>query len=273
VGTDANAQTRRNFVIAGAGALAAGLAGLLGRPLRVQAADPNDVVLGGINTTAAPTLIRSGTINISAVWAENTYTGTGASPGDGVGLRGTTGGVGGSDDRPAAGVWGEERNSVNDSRGAGVLGTTAQVSSGSQGVLGVATNANGIAVGVRGRTRGMYGNGVEGFAVAGSGVSGYSDSGTGLYGHANTGLALRTDGRLRFQRISGVATIAAGAKTITVTPGVNVGTTDFVLLTPKVNLAGRSLWFTVDAATDTFVIRMNQTRTSDTPVAWLLAAP
>jgi hypothetical protein len=57
---------------------------------------------------------------------------------------------------------------------------------------------------------------------------------------------------------------------VTVTPGVDVSSTSFVLLTPMANLGARSLWFTLDAANDKFVIRISSSRASATKVSWLL---
>jgi hypothetical protein len=46
----------------------------------------------------------------------------------------------------------------------------------------------------------------------------------------------------------------------------------FVLLTPRVNIgAGRTLcWASGRVGSDTFLIRMNKPRTTDTAVSWLL---
>ena len=69
---------------------------------------------------------------------------------------------------------------------------------------------------------------------------------------------------------SGVATITAGSTSKVVTPGVNVTSASFVLLTPKANLGGRSLWFTTNATQDKFTIRLSSSRGTATKVAWLL---
>ena len=122
------------------------------------------------------------------------------------------------------------------------------------------------------------GKGVQGFSSTGAGVSGggglrgvegFSSSGVGLYGSASQGLALQTQGRVRFST-SGVATIPAGSTGKTVNPGVNVTNGSFVLLTPKVDVGSRALWFTTNPSGDTFRIRMSSARSSGTKVAWLL---
>jgi hypothetical protein len=125
---------------------------------------------------------------------------------------------------------------------------------------------------------GVYGNsvidsasrGVWGEATAGQGVRGEATTGAGLYATATSGYAIRGSGRLRFEKVSGVAGIAAGSTSKTVSPGVNVVGASFVLLTPKVRLGGRDLWFTTNATANTFTIHMSSSRSSTTNVAWLL---
>jgi hypothetical protein len=112
--------------------------------------------------------------------------------------------------------------------------------------------------------------GVIGESTAGQGVRGEATSGVGLYGTAASGFALRTSGRLKADKVSGVATIAAGTTSKTVSPGVNVTSGSFVLLTPKANLGGRDLWFTTNATANTITIRISKSRPSGTKVAWLL---
>ena len=94
-------------------------------------------------------------------------------------------------------------------------------------------------------------------------------SGVALHGSAGSGLALQAQGRAKFAT-SGVATIPAGSTSVTVNPGVQVTTGSFVLLTPKANLFGRSLWFVTKPSAGTFLIRMSTSRTAATKVAWLL---
>ena len=112
--------------------------------------------------------------------------------------------------------------------------------------------------------------GVIGQTLAGQGVRGQATSGSGVFGTASSGYALRGDGRLRFDKVSGVATITAGSTSKVVSPGVNVTNASFVLLTPKANLGGRALWFTTNPTTNRFTIRMSSARGSATKIAWLL---
>jgi hypothetical protein len=101
-------------------------------------------------------------------------------------------------------------------------------------------------------------------------VFGEASTGVGMYCSSVCGISLATSGRVRLSKVSGIATIGAGRKTVTVTPGVDVSSGSFVLLTPRANVGSRAVWFTVDPAANTFTIRMSGTRTSGTPVAWLL---
>jgi hypothetical protein len=144
------------------------------------------------------------------------------------------------------------------------------------GVTGWATAASGGTLGVWGITSSPAGTGVQGQANAASGttygVKGVSHSPSGVGVHAENslgGLALKTAGRATFST-SGVATITAGSTSKTITPGVSLTSGSFVLLTPKVKISGRDLWFTTDTTNDRFTIHMSSSRSSGTRVAWLL---
>ena len=124
---------------------------------------------------------------------------------------------------------------------------------------------------------GVYGGGtsstvrgVVGSSSNGQGVRGETESGSALFGLAENGFAVRGSGRVRFDRVSGVATISAGSTSKVVNPGVNVTAASFVLLTPKANLGGRGLWFTTNATTNRFTIRISSPKGSATQIAWLL---
>jgi hypothetical protein len=145
-------------------------------------------------------------------------------------------------------------------------------------VRGENSGTGGSGIGVLGRQAGSgwgvfgttpAGVGAYGSTSSGTGVRGHSGSGTGLHGTTGSGFALQTGGRLKLST-SGVASITAGATSKTVTPGVDVTSGSFVLLTPKANLGGRGLWFTTNATANTFSIRMSSSRGINTKVAWLL---
>ena len=98
----------------------------------------------------------------------------------------------------------------------------------------------------------------------------HKGNGPAVWATATNGYAVRGSGRLRFEKVSGVATIPAGSTGVTVNPGVNVVGSSFVLLTPKANIGSRGLWFTTNSTANTFRIRMSSKRSSNTKVAWLL---
>jgi hypothetical protein len=144
------------------------------------------------------------------------------------------------------------------------------------GVIGHADAATGATYGAWGRSQSTSGVGVLGTAIAGSGATygvagwSYSPSGVGIYAsNLSTGVALQAAGRTKLST-SGVATVTAGSTSKTITPGVNVTASSFVLLTPKANIGGRAMWFTTDASGNKFTIRMSSSRSSGTKVAWLL---
>ena len=114
------------------------------------------------------------------------------------------------------------------------------------------------------------GQGVRGEATSGLGVRGYATSGVGGRFDATTGYALQTVGRLKVEKASGVATILATKSTVTVTPGLDVTTTSFVLLTPKADIGTRRLWYTTDATANTITIRVSSAVTTSLAVGWLL---
>jgi hypothetical protein len=91
-------RTRRALLFGGAGALAALAAHGLGRPTSVSANDPNDVVLGGVNTTTTVTSIENTTgdpfATNDAILGKTHVQGAGVR---GVGVEGADGIVGETD--------------------------------------------------------------------------------------------------------------------------------------------------------------------------------
>jgi hypothetical protein len=125
--------------------------------------------------------------------------------------------------------------------------------------------------GVSGFTR--KGIGVDGFAEFGAGVQGSTDFGAGVVAIGNGGTALVVLGHARFSW-SGVASIPAGETSAVFDIGhgedPNVYAESFVLLSPKVNLGGRALWYRTDPAAGRFSIHISSPRSSPTEVGWLL---
>jgi hypothetical protein len=131
------------------------------------------------------------------------------------------------------------------------------------GLYGLSSSGYGVAA------HSAAGHGVSSTSGSGTAVYGHSGGGVGLYGATTTGLALQAVGRAKFST-SGIATIHASNQLVTITPGVNVTSSSFVLLTPKTNIGSRSLWFTANTSTNRFTIHMSASRSSGTKVAWLL---
>lgn len=138
----------------------------------------------------------------------------------------------------------------------------------STGVMGVSNASADLTLPDARGTTGVFG--YSAINTSSKGVNGQSTAGTGIYGAATSGYAIRGSGRVRFEKVSGVATIGAGSKAKTISPGVNVTSSSFVLLSPRASLGGRDLWFTVDASANTITIHISSARSSGTPVGWLL---
>ena len=116
--------------------------------------------------------------------------------------------------------------------------------------------------------------GVYGYAnqdSASKGVWGFSGRGAGLYGQANkNGYAVRANGRIKADKVSGVKTVSAGLTSVTLNPGVKVTSSSFVLLTPRANIGSRGLWYTTNPSAGTITIHMSSSRSSNTKIGWLL---
>lgn len=155
---------------------------------------------------------------------------------------------------------------------------TAISSNEGSGVVGVSqSDINDVPPGPA-RT-GVYGQSFSGSSArgvvglsTGHGVHGeaFAAGAAGLYGVALVGYAIRGNGRLRFDKVSGVATIRAGTLKRVVTPGVPLTSSSFVLLSPNSALGGRDIWYTIDAASDRFTIHISSKRSAGTRIAWLL---
>ena len=286
-------RSRRALLAGGLGGLAAWAVSAIGRANPVRGAD-GDVIHVGDQLTATSRTQLTNTTNTIPVFSAQSTSGQAI-----YGISGTYVGVTGSS-TSSTGVTGLSTS------GDGVYGQTTAgtgVRGYSQQSIGVSgssdasdkpairgwQSANGTAIlgfsndgaadppPARAKT-GVYGQatqdsnsrGVWGRSNAGQGVRGQATSGAGLFGTATSGYAIRGAGRLRLDKISGVASVAAGSTVVTVTPGVDVNASSFLLLTPKANLGGRDLWFTTDPANDRFTIHLSSARSSATRIAWLL---
>lgn len=148
------------------------------------------------------------------------------------------------------------------------------------GVYGYAAqDAN--ARGVHGQTTAGYGlngvattgQGVHGEATTGYGVRGYATTGTALYAAtsgAKVGTALRTVGKVRFDKSVGSATILAGTSSIVVTPGIDLTSTSIVTATLMGSAGGTTTVHrvSVNATADTFTIYLTANSTVNVKVGW-----
>jgi hypothetical protein len=262
--------SRRALLAAALGGIGAWAAGAVGHPRSALASDPNDVVLGGSNVSTATTSITNNT-NSQPVFE---------AVGGGRAVTGSSSGIGVLGESTAeSGVFATTDASDHPAS----LGLSLNNST---GVLGHSSDGSGQAPGSRAKTgvfgyaaqdadsRGVVGETPAGHAIHGASANGVAiygttDAGTGLYGESPSGWALHASGRIKFS-LSGVALIAAGSTSKTITPGVNITSGTFVLLTPQSNVGSRALWFTTDVSNDRFTIRMSSARSWGTRVAWLL---
>jgi hypothetical protein len=288
-------RTRRALLAGGLAGLAAIAAGALGRAAPVSAADGQTMVVGG----------EYDSTSLTAVTNANGGGLLGASFSTGIGVRGESTGGTGVRGVGASNNWGVEGIS---SAGIGVLGDTTSgtgvkgTSGSGAGVVGVGqgTAAPGVggwsshdATGVIGfsgngadtfpaakANTGVYGladqdstsRGVWGFSSNGQGVRGETTTGHGVVAVATTGYALRTSGRLRFDKSGGIATVAAGTKDVLVTPGIDLTPTSTVIATLQASAGGTTAVHRVaiNATTNQFRIYLTANATTAATVAWFV---
>lgn len=138
------------------------------------------------------------------------------------------------------------------------------------GVFGYAVQ-DADARGVHGQS--TVGRGVYGQATTGQGVRGYATTGSALYGSTSSstsGIALRTVGRVRFEKSAGLATVAAGSNHLTVTPGIDVNSSSAVVATLQGSAGAKTtVWrVAVDTTANTFTIYLTANATLNVKVAW-----
>lgn len=230
-------RDRRAFLASLAGAGAGAAVAVLAAPAIALAADGDPLLLGGDNHADGITALTRDSVSSTqdaTFVAENTI---------------------------SAALVGHA------SSGPGIVGRS-ESGAGVQGFSQTDAGINGF--GVFGVWAGGEAFGLFGTSEDGDGIHGRSANGAGGSFESATGNALSTSGRLHFSGVSGVATIPAGTLSKTVTPGTDVGSSTFVLLTPRGNLAGRDLWYTLDEAGDTLTIRISRPAPHGLEVGWLL---
>jgi len=168
---------------------------------------------------------------------------------------GSTGVLGTSDNgpvpsaKPNTGVYGQG-NDTSTSRG--VWGHSLA----GFGVLGEATT----------------GRGVQGTASSGIGVRAAATSGTGIWASATTGYAVHADGRILLDKSAGLATIASGTSSVSVTPGIDLTSSSAVIATLNGNAGGSTAVkrVAINTTTNAFTIYLTANATAAVKVAWLV---
>ena len=279
---DATAPRTRRAVLAGAlGGLAAVAANALGRPMPTLAADGQAMLVGGEYSSSSVTSVTNATGN--GIYGGSLDTGIAVTGqgNQGIGVHGFS--------TTNIGVLGETTGSVaaiagrSFGGGTGVLGTAdnapVPAAKPKTGVYGQATQdstSRGVwgyspaGLGVYGES--SSGRAVQGVASSGIGVRAASSSGTGCYATSTTGYALRTDGKVRLDKSSGVATIASGASSVAVTPGIDLTATSAVVATLNGSAGGSTVVkrVAINATTNAFTIYLTANSTAAVKVAWLV---
>ena len=109
--------------------------------------------------------------------------------------------------------------------------------------------------------------------TTGTGLLATATTGTAVLAQTDgpkVGTALRTIGRVRFDKSVGIATIAAATSSLTVTPGIDLSATSAVVATLQGSAGGTTTVHrcVVNAATDTFTIYLTANATAAVKVAW-----
>jgi hypothetical protein len=182
---------------------------------------------------------------------------------------GTTYGViGRSDSSAGIGVRGYASNAGGTTTG--VQGETKSTSG--KAVHGKSTATSGTTYGVYGETASSSGTAVYGKNDKGRAVTGQTKSGAALTGLTETGVALRTSGRVKLEKVTGVATVRAFANTVTVALSVDLNDTSICLATLNGDPGGGIVIQRVDLdrSGNRITIVLSGFAWHDVPVAWLV---
>lgn len=297
--------TRRTLFRVWLAGIVAVAAQAVGRPLHADAADGDTVKVGRsftgtrttrISTTGVPAIQGSATGGSIGVIGRGS--GPDAQGVVGVGPFGVVGQSGAANGR---GVRGIALHTTGTGQPIGVFGTAKSPTG--FAVFGRNDATAGEALGVMGETLSPNGYGVRGFNRTGSaqgvgvggagatavqglgdeiGVSGFAfdEGGIGVRGSVastgiggsfeapNEGVALKADGPVQFSS-AGIATIPAGTKQATVTPGVPVDGQSKILCT-LIDDPGLSRLLYAQPGTNAFAIHMTQNVAGNVKVAWFV---
>ena len=156
----------------------------------------------------------------------------------------------------------------NSAKGVDGMSTSGQgvhgQSSSSAGVAGVSDSGVGVH-GTSTSNRGVYGQSTSGAGVEASGATGLKAEST------DNGFAIdSTAGRVRFQGISGSATIPAGETRVTVKPGVPINSQTMMLLSAQSDNGSRAVWWSHNQSAGELIIHLSSSRNNPTKISYLV---
>ena len=291
---EAPPRTRRALLAGFLGGLGVWAAGAIGKATPVLAEGEVLHVGDEIVTATSRTRITNSTNNNDVVTGSSVGGGVGVtgSSSSGVGMYGysqTSLGVHGYSEQSIA-VFGDNSSDVHPAVGgrsfSGMTGVLGSADNGplppakaKTGVYGVATQ-DGTSRGVWGYSPAGYGvlgeattgRGVQGTTWSGVGVRAAATNGTGIWASATTGYAIQADGRILFNKSAGLATIASGASSVSVTPGIDLTSSSAVMATLNGNAGGSTAVkrVSINATTNVFTIYLTANSTASVKVAWLV---
>lgn len=240
-----------------------------------EAADGDTVLLGTLNSATSGTIVSADVGTGAALTVQNGGLFGTAIQAQSLAETGTAWGVYGSAIAPQGrGVFGEAGGQTGS--GIGVRGIS-YAPSGRGSVASAPDTGTGV-VGYVGDAEPTFraGVGVHGASSLGAGVRGDSDTGTAVIAFTpsvsgvRTGVAIAAWGRVRLINCAGVATIAAGASSVVVTPGIDMSTASSVVATLQGNAGGSTTvkYAAVNTTANTFTVYLTAAATASVKVAW-----
>ena len=236
-------HSRRALLTAALGGAGAALATALGRPFEARAADGDAVMIGEDNVGTTMTVLR------------RTNEGTTlrvAHTGDEFEVAGTA--------LEVTSAWGTAVQVLVGGTAQTAIYTRSEIGTAlrADAESGTAVHATGSwAVQANGGQYGVYASGETAVRADAEGTNGY---------------ALLTKGRVQFGQASGVATIAAGSKQVTITPAVTISTSTKILTTLQSSAGGTTVVHRIsrNIAANSLTIYLTANATQQCYVAWLL---
>lgn len=276
-------RSRRAILMGALGGLGLSVASALGRTNPVRATDGDAVLVGHTYSATTTTEIdATGGVIAFTARADSSFgiyghsssnTGVAGNSYSGIGTSGYS--------STSIGVYGD--NSAPDQPA--ILGQASGISTGVQGYSGYNSSpAPPSKTGVFGYSDlDSSSRGVQGQSPAGCGVFGLAGNGIGTRGYSSTGAAgyfstsgpksgtaLRAIGKVRLDNCAGIATVAAGHNSVTVTPGTDLLSTSAVVATLQGHPGGTTMVrsVAVNSIADTFTVYLTANTTAAVTVAW-----